>query len=622
MATIATWPGGRGELGALAFIQSLGIAVDTEKAKACAQWLESEDVGCTSAEGLAAFDLSFFTGSPVPLTLRTVMIAKAREVCGRGGAESSGGGFAGGAHQETKPPQAPHRKVDVPVMDSLEVLTLTGLIKAIEELGRFYTLPGGGNNKAMASDLFSLCKDHSSERTEKSEDENAVLSYYVMTGMKMPKSLKAIIDDSSAGASDGFEQIRELLLDYSTVSDISADGLQNFFRKYTPLAGHLIHTLQMHLEKWRVLRARLKEMGYEQNRLDCIQSLRSMCVNIPDCVAKFKEMQSRLDKKTREKLDLDMLIDEFKAIAKDLSSDHHVRSELSGGARANSAAAAVADPTDGFEKPESKSSKKKKAKALKAAIEAAAKLKCYHWTDFGYCNKQSSGCDKSHLDVECKMFEKESHFNGNRLCPFHRRHGTCRQGAGCSMMHLENGLPVATAVPHVPHQPAANSAIGAIMGQPVQVPTTPTAVTAPHCGSTAQRSVNTIGAIREAVRESSLGMALCRRFKAPETPTADPEKLASTLSRERTSRSKRECGCEGRGSVLLSVASRDSVDTKLKGDVRVPTGMVWLPGVGIRPKRKPCVCVPKCEPRMSDTPHGSHDFDCKLEYAAIAPTTH
>ena len=64
MATIATWPGGRGELGALAFIQSLGIAVDTEKAKACAQWLESEDVGCTSAEGLAAFDLSFFTGSP------------------------------------------------------------------------------------------------------------------------------------------------------------------------------------------------------------------------------------------------------------------------------------------------------------------------------------------------------------------------------------------------------------------------------------------------------------------------------------------------------------------------------------------------------------------------------
>ena len=163
MATIATWPGGRGELGALAFIQSLGIAVDTEKAKACAEWLESEDVGCTSAEGLAAFDLSFFTGSPVPLTLRTVMIAKAREVCGMGGAESSGGGFAGGAHQETTPPQAPRRKVDVPVMDSLEVLTLTGLIKAIEELGRFYTLPGGGNNKAMASDLFSLCKDHSQE---------------------------------------------------------------------------------------------------------------------------------------------------------------------------------------------------------------------------------------------------------------------------------------------------------------------------------------------------------------------------------------------------------------------------------------------------------------------------
>ena len=154
MATIATWPGGRGEIGALAFIQNLGIAVDPEKAKTCAEWLESEAVGCTSPQGLATFDLSFFTGSPVPLTLRTVMIAKAREVCGRGGAESSGGGFAGGAHQETKPPQAPHRKVDVPVMDSLEVLTLTGLIKAIEELGRFYALPGGGTTKRWRAICF------------------------------------------------------------------------------------------------------------------------------------------------------------------------------------------------------------------------------------------------------------------------------------------------------------------------------------------------------------------------------------------------------------------------------------------------------------------------------------
>ena len=146
---MTTWPGGRGERGALAFIQSLGIAVDPDRARACAEWLESDDVGCASPEKLTHLNLSFFTGSPVPLTWRTLMIAKAREVCGVAGG-SGGGGVDGGAHQDPRnsaTPHPTHRKVDVPVMDPLDVLTLTGLIKAIEELARFYALPRGGNNE-------------------------------------------------------------------------------------------------------------------------------------------------------------------------------------------------------------------------------------------------------------------------------------------------------------------------------------------------------------------------------------------------------------------------------------------------------------------------------------------
>ena len=62
---MAEWPGGRGDRGALAFVQDLGVDVDADKAKEVATWLGSEDVGCTSPLGLAAFDLSFFAGSPV-----------------------------------------------------------------------------------------------------------------------------------------------------------------------------------------------------------------------------------------------------------------------------------------------------------------------------------------------------------------------------------------------------------------------------------------------------------------------------------------------------------------------------------------------------------------------------
>ena len=35
-----------------------------------------------------------------------------------------------------------------------------------------------------------------------------------------------------------------------------------------------------------------------------------------------------------------------------------------------------------------------------------------------------------------------------------------------------------------------------------------------------------------------------------------------------------------------------------------------------RPIRQKCYCNPKCEPRGSDTAHGSHDCDCRHEYEA------
>ena len=83
---MSEWKTGRGERGALTFVQSLKMC-GADKAKAVAQWFTSEDVGIDNPQALAQFDISLFAGSPVPLAMRTALIAAAqREVEEEGGA--------------------------------------------------------------------------------------------------------------------------------------------------------------------------------------------------------------------------------------------------------------------------------------------------------------------------------------------------------------------------------------------------------------------------------------------------------------------------------------------------------------------------------------------------------
>ena len=84
---MSDWPAGRGERGALAFVQELKI-VDAERAKQVAAWLYSEDVQCTSVGTLAQFEISLFQGSCVPLALRSALINAAKAHVGA----LSGGG--------------------------------------------------------------------------------------------------------------------------------------------------------------------------------------------------------------------------------------------------------------------------------------------------------------------------------------------------------------------------------------------------------------------------------------------------------------------------------------------------------------------------------------------------
>ena len=170
------------------------------------------------------------------------------------------------------------------------------------------------------------------------------------------------------------------------------------------------------------IRKRLKNMKFEARDVECLQSIKSMCVNLKVVVRKIERMEDELDHSVGETVNIIHLEKYLRGLGDKWERDHNLEVELAalGGKKANvtqQQPASGINPT--LPKPKKPWDKKP----------SAGKVDCFYHLDFGHEVKcPIPGCydRKLHDAAKAGQSKADSYApDGTKLCPYRRRMGRC-----------------------------------------------------------------------------------------------------------------------------------------------------------------------------------------------------